>query len=465
MDSVSRLPVDRAFTIKGFGAVITGTLVTGEIVEGAELQLLPSTTRVRARGLQVHGTTVAHATAGQRTAINLGGVDVAMIDRGMVLAPVARLRATQIIDTHVTVLKNAARALRSRARVRIHIHGAEVLARVQVLTAGAQLAPGESGFVQLRLESPVVAVAGERFIIRSYSPSQTAGGGLILDPFAIKHRGRDLAGIRQRLERLKGANASDRVSIFVESSGDLGQRFADLAARTGWNDETLMQALTLAKQGGTVIDCEGVFVSTQTFQLLKQAAVDEVSEHHRKEPLGRGAARETLRERRFAHTPPEVFRAVLGALELEGELISDRDVVRARTHTVELSNDDAGLKDRLAKVYEQAHLEPPTADEAMQAAGVSSAQRNHGRKVLQLLIDGHIVVRVQGELFFHRDALNRLIARLKEFADQQEPDRTIDVAKFKELAGVSRKYAIPLLEFLDRERITKRAGDRRAILK
>jgi selenocysteine-specific elongation factor len=465
MDSVSRLPVDRAFTIKGFGAVITGTLVTGEIVEGAELQLLPSTTRVRARGLQVHGTTVAHATAGQRTAINLGGVDASMIERGMVLAPVARLRATQIIDTHVTVLKNAARALRSRARVRVHIHGAEVLARVQVLTAGAQLAPGESGFVQLRLESPVVAVAGERFIIRSYSPSQTAAGGLILDPFAIKHRSRDLAGIRQRLERLKGANASDRVSIFVESSGDLGQRFADLAARTGWNDETLTQALTLAKQGGTVVDCEGVFVSTQTFQLLKQAAVDEVSEHHRKEPLGRGAARETLRERRFAHTPPEVFRAVLGALELEGELVSDRDVVRARTHTVELSSDDAELKDRLAKVYEQAQLEPPTLDEALQTAGVNSAQRNHGRKVLQLLIDGSIVVRVQGELFFHRNALDRLIARLKEFADQHEPDRTIDVAKFKELAGVSRKYAIPLLEFLDRERITRRAGDHRAILK
>ena len=156
---------------------------------------------------------------------------------------------------------------------------------------------------------------------------------------------------------------------------------------------------------------------------------------------------------------------MLGALELEGELVSDRDVVRARTHTVELSSDDAELKDRLAKVYEQAHLEPPTLDEAMQAAGVSNAQRNHGRKVLQLLIDGRIVVRVQGELFFHRDALDRLIFRLKEFADQHEPDRTIDVAKFKELAGVSRKYAIPLLEFLDRERITKRAGDRRAILK
>ncbi len=464
-DSVSRLPVDRAFTMKGFGAVITGTLVTGEIAEGAELQLLPSLTRVRARGLQVHGKTVGQATAGQRTAVNLGGVDIAMIERGMVLAPIARLRATQIIDAHLSVLPNAARAVRSRARVRFHIHGAEVLARVQVLTDGGQLAQGDTGLVQLRLEAPVVAVAGERFIIRSYSPSQTAAGGLILDPFAAKHRGRDLAQVRQRLQKLMAANGADRVSLFVESSGDQGQRFADLAARTGWNDDTLNRTLTQAKQGDAVIECEGVFVSTATFQLLKQAAVDEVSEHHRREPLARGAARETLRERRFAHTPPEIFRAVLLALEREGALVSDRDMVRAHSHIVELSAGDAGLRDRLAQLYEKADLEPPSLDEAMQEAMVTNSQRKHGRKVLQLLIDDRTLVRVQGELFFHQKALNKLIARLKAFGDQHEPGRAIDVTTFKELAGVSRKYAIPLLEFLDRERITRREGDRRAILK
>jgi selenocysteine-specific elongation factor len=285
-DSVSRLPVDRAFTMKGFGAVITGTLVTGAIAEGAELQLLPSLTRVRARGLQVHGKTVRQATAGQRTAVNLGGVDTAMIERGMVLAPIARLRPTQIVDTNLSVLSNAARALRSRARVRLHIHGAEVLARVQVLTEGGQLAQGDTGFVQLRLEAPVVAVHGERFIIRSYSPSQTAAGGLILDPFSARHRGRDLSQVRQRLQQLLVASGADLVSLFVELSGDQGQRFSDLAARTGWNDDTLTQTLTQAKQGGAVVECEGVFVSKTTFQILKQTAVEEVSHHHRNEEIG-----------------------------------------------------------------------------------------------------------------------------------------------------------------------------------
>jgi len=464
-DSISRLPVDRAFTMKGFGAVITGTLVTGEIAEGDELQLLPSLTRVRARGLQVHGKTVPRAIAGQRTAVNLGGIDTAMIERGMVLAPIARLRATQIVDATLSVLPNAARTLRSRTRVRVHIHGAEVLARLQVLTEGGQLAPGDTGFVQLRLEAPVVAVFGERFIIRSYSPSQTAAGGLILDPFAAKHRGRNLGQVRQLLKKLVVANGADLVSLFVESSGDHGQRFADLAARTGWNDKTLTHALTQANESSAVIECEGVFVSKATFELLKQSAVDEVNQYHRREPLARGEARETLRERCFAHTPPEVFRAVLLALEREGALVSDRDVVRAQTHTVELSGVDAELRDRLDQVYEKADLEPPSLDEAMQEAKVANSQKNHGRKVLQLLIDAQTLVRVQGEFFFHRKALDKLITRLREFGDQHEPGRTIDVATFKDLAGVSRKYAIPLLEFLDRERITRREGDRRAILK
>jgi selenocysteine-specific elongation factor len=463
--SVCRLPIDRAFTMKGFGAVITGTLVTGEIAEGADLQLFPSMTRVRARGLQVHGKSVAQASAGQRTAVNLGGVDTAMIERGMVLAPLGRLRPTQIIDAHLSVLPNAPRALRSRARVRLHVHGAEVLARVQVLSEAGQLARGESGFVQLRLETPVVTVAGERFIIRSYSPSQTSAGGVVLDPSAAKHRRRELAHVRQHLQELTVADGANRISLFVESSGAQGRRFADLAAATGWEDKTLNDTLNEAIGKNAIVECEGVYVSAESFELLKQATMDEVTEHHRLEPLARGVARETLRDRRFAHTPAEVFRAVLLALEREGQLVSDRDVVRACSHTVQLSSGDEQLRDRLAEVYEKADLEPPSLDEAMKAAMVAHPQKNHGRKVLQLLIDGQTLIRVQGDFFFHRRALDKLIRRLKEFGDQHEPGRTIDVATFKELAGVSRKYAIPLLEFLDRERITRREGDRRAILK
>src|SRR6266536_3274287 len=464
-DLVPRLPVDRAFTMKGFGPVVTGTLVSGKISEGDELELLPLGARVRARGLQVHGKSVRQAIAGQRTAVNLGGIDTAAIARGMVLAPTARLRATQILDVQLDVLSNAPRSLRSRARVRLHIHAAEVLARIHVLEDGGQIAPGESGLVQLRLETPVVAVSQERFIIRSYSPSHTAAGGMILDPFAVKHRGNDLPQVRRQLRSLLDSNPADRISTFVELAGDNGQRVADLAARTGWNAEVLTQTLAQAKNTGAITDSDGVFMAPAVFERLGRSTVELITAHHKREPLARGLARETLRERLFAHTAPEVFRSVLLQLEQGGVIVSERDVVRLREHSLELTEADAQLRERLASVYEKAALAPPALDEAMLSAGIANTQKTHGRKILQLLLDNATLLRVQGDLLFHRSALERLKLKLRDYGDKHEPERSIDVATFKELAEVSRKYAIPLLEFLDRERVTRREGDRRRILK
>ncbi|MGI8734679.1 MAG: selenocysteine-specific translation elongation factor [Pyrinomonadaceae bacterium] len=460
-----RLPIDRVFAMKGFGAVVTGTLVSGSIAEGDELELLPLHNRVRARGVQVHGKSVDRANAGQRTAVNLGGIETSAVERGMVLAPPASLRTTQILDVRLSVLKNAPRALRSRARVRFHIHAAEVLARLHVLNEGGQLAPGESGFAQLRLERPITAVSEERFIVRSYSPTLTVAGGHVLDPLATKHRGRDIGEVQRRLRILVNGDASSRLTAFIESSAELGQRAADLAARSGWNASRLTTTLNEAIKAGSIVDCAGVFVTPTNFERMKQAALNEVSAHHKREPLARGLARETLRERHFTHTPVEIFRSVLGELEKAGLLVAEKDIVRTRGHVLELSQDDAELKDQLAEVYQKAGLEPPGLDEAMKTAGFAATQRVHGRKILQLLLDGGSVVRVGGDLLFHRRPLDELIGKLKQFALDHQADPSLDVATFKDLAGVSRKYAIPLLEFLDRERITRRAGDRRVILK
>jgi selenocysteine-specific elongation factor len=462
---IPSLPVDRAFTMKGFGAVVTGTLVSGEITEGDELEMLPGPVRVRARGLQVHGRSVKTATAGQRTAINLGGVDVSTVQRGMVLTPINSLRDTQILDAHVDVLSSAPRPIRSRTRIRFHIHAAEVLGRVKILNDTGDIAPGGNGFVQIRLESPVVAVSGERFIMRSYSPSQTVAGGQILDPFALKHRGKDLAQTRERLKSIMEGDAATRVSVFVELSATNGQTVSDLRARTAWNKEVLTKAIREAIESGSIIDCEGVFIAAPNINLLSRAAMKEIDSHHVREPLSRGLARETLRDRVFDHAPAEVFRAVLAQLEQQGKLVLEKDVVRSRKHTRELSGRDAELRDRLEQIYEQARLEPPSLDQAFQDAGVANTQKTHGRTILQLLIDNGSVVRVQGDLFFHRKALNMLKNSVQQYGDSHEPGRLIDVAAFKDLTGVSRKYAIPLLEYLDRERITRRQGDSRVILK
>ncbi|HYE13830.1 MAG TPA: selenocysteine-specific translation elongation factor [Pyrinomonadaceae bacterium] len=465
-DSVARLPVDRSFTMRGFGAVVTGTLVAGELAEGQELELLPQGARVRVRGLQSHGAQVASARAGQRTAVNLGGVEAALVERGMVLAPSGRLRPTQMMDARVEVLASAPRPLRSRQRVRLHHGTAEVLARVLVLEESGEIAPGGVGLAQLRLEAPVVALPTDRFIVRSYSPQRTVAGGEVLDAHAAKHRGRDRAAAREKLSALTGADRAARISFFVESAAERGQRRADLAARTGWRDDVLDAALAEAARSGSVVVAEGVAVAAEVFSRLMREAAEAVEEHHRREPLSRGLARETLRERLFARAAPELFRAVLHRAESGGVLVSERELVRSAAHSLELPPADAALRDRLEEVYARAGLEAPTVEEAfaLAAGGGAAADRDRLRKLLKLLLDSGALVRVREDLLFHRDALARLVAALREHADSRAPDRLIDVAAFKELTGVTRKYAIPLLEHLDRERVTRRAGDKRLIL-
>ena len=458
---VPRLPIDRIFTMKGFGPVVTGTLISGELREGDELELLPVSKRVRARGVQVHGKQVSLAVAGNRTAVNLGGIDATSVERGMVLAAVGRLRPTQILDVRLDVLPDAPRPIRTRTRVRLHMHAAEVLGRVRVLQKSGTIEPNSFGFVQLRLESPITAVAGDRFIIRSYSPAQTVAGGMVLEPFATKHRGKDLHSVRTQLERLE--ESSHRLSAFVESVGDVGLLMSDLAARTGWNDQVLRRAIDEATNSAQVINCGGVLVARETFEQLVQLTLEEVKLHHADEPLARGLARETLRERKFGRSHPEIFRAVIAALERRRLVIADKEFLRTPEHTLEIAGEDAALRDSLAKVYGSAGLEPPTLAEAFARAGIKQAA--HGRRILQLLIDGKTLIRIHQDLFMSAGVLESLKARLKHYGAAHEPDRLIDVGAFKDLAGVSRKYAIPLLEYFDRERVTRRAGDKRLILK
>lgn len=464
-DFITRLPVDRAFTMKGFGTVVTGTLISGQIAETDDLELLPVGRRVRARGIQVHGNEIAHAEPGQRTAVNLAGIDVEEVERGMVLAKSSRLRPTQIIDVELQMLPDAPRPVRNRARVRLHIGSAEVLARVRVLNDACEIKPGDYDLAQLRLESPVVALNGDRFIVRSYSPARTIAGGVVLDPFAKKHRGRELTSSQQRLRALKDPDERVRFIGFIETAGDAGLKADELAARFGWTDEVLNRVTSSAVGTGDVVEGNGVFLTKKSLDRMSQRVLDEVKKHHQREPLARGLSRETLRERLFAHAPVEVFRFVLASLEDCNLLSSDKDLVRSAEHVRDLSPSDMAVRTKLLEIYEAAGLEVPSWDQALQQAGVPAAQKQHARKLLQMSIDEGRLVRVQDEMFFAASALDKMKQLLQDYAASNEPERLIDVPSFKDLAGISRKYAIPLLEHFDRERVTRRAGDKRVILK
>lgn len=461
-DFIARLPVDRAFTMKGFGAVVTGTLIAGEIHEGDEMELLPACTRVRVRGLQVHGSSVIAASAGQRTAINLGGVEASALARGMLLASPNRLRPTQVIDASVRLLANAPRALRSRQRVRVHIGAAEVLARVRVLADGGEVSAGGEGYAQLRFEVPIVGVLGDRFIVRAYSPQVTIGGGVILDPFATRHRARDFAEARAALDKLAHGDHATRVAQFVINEGSVGLRQEEIAARTAWRDEVIATAVKEAIDGGRILKVDHALVSRAAFEDVERQIVAEVTAHHKREPLARGLSREILRERFFAGATADGFRAMLTELERRGAIVAEQEIVRLREHSRELSGDDAQKRDLLESTFRERGVAPPSIAEAFASAGLNSSAQ-HARKILQLLIDSGALVKVHGEMFFHREALDDLTRKLRAHADKT-PARTIDVGAFKDLAGISRKFAIPLLEYFDRQRVTRREGERRVVL-
>jgi len=464
VDFTMRLPIDRAFSMKGFGAVVTGTLVSGKITEGDELELLPPGNPVRVRGLQVHNKAVHEAHAGQRTAVNLAGIDTAQIERGMVLATAGRLKPTQVIDAWIDVLPNASRGLRSRSRVRFHIGAAEVLGRARILEGSQEIAAGQGGLAQVRLEAPVVALHGDRFILRSYSPQETIAGGVIVDPFATRHRGREMEHAIELLRSLMRDDRATKFTGFVRAAGDRGLRFADLAAATGWTSGVLASAATQVQADGSIIEAGGVYLARESLERLSQAVIAELERHHKREPLVRGMLRETLREKVFAHALPELFAGVIGRLEAEGKVVSEKDIVRSSKHSVGLSQKDAELSKSIEQLYLASGVEAPTIDEAMTKVGVPAPQRTQARKIMQLLIDDRKLVRIQGEMFMHATVLDDLKTRLRKYASQHEPERLIDVAAFKDLAGVSRKYAIPLLEYFDREQVTRRAGDKRLIL-
>jgi selenocysteine-specific elongation factor len=464
-DFTMRLPVDRAFSMKGFGTVVTGTLVSGQINEGEELELLPPGVKVRVRGLQVHSHAVKQAQAGQRTAVNLAGIDTAQIERGMVLAPVGRLRPTQILDVWIDVLPDVARPVRSRSRVRFHIGAAEVLGRVTVLDSGMEIPAGGGALAQVRLEAPVVALHDDRFVLRSYSPADTIGGGRVVNPFAARHRRKEREQTTQLLRALMEPDRAIKFAGFVRAAEKHGVRLMDLAAATGWANNVLAGASSDATKQGTVIEAGGVYLSHESFAQLSRGVVAELEAHHKREPLARGMLRETLREKLFAHSLPEVFGAVIARLEASGDVVSEKDVIRSSAHRVDLTDKDAKLSDQIEKLYRDAGVEAPSLDEVMARAGVAASQRSQARKILQLLLDNGKLVRVQGDMFMHGHVVQELKTKLQAYAAQHEPDRLIDVAAFKNLAGVSRKYAIPLLEYFDREHVTRRAGDKRLILK
>ncbi|HSU24419.1 MAG TPA: selenocysteine-specific translation elongation factor [Pyrinomonadaceae bacterium] len=462
---IARLPIDRSFAMKGFGSVVTGTLASGKIAEGDEVELLPVGRRLRVRGVQSHGRKVSEAGSGRRTAVNLAGIDHHEISRGMLIAEPGVLQPTQSFDAEVEVLSDSAGPLRSRQRVRVHIGTAEVLARIVVIR-GSLIHPGEKGFVQLRLESPATSVLGERFIIRSYSPQETIAGGSILGPSEAKVRRRDAPDLLAFLSMLSTAinDTGETLRLLVERSGDRGVNKAEVRSITGWSYGTFDEAAQKLKFERTVVDCDGVFVSTSNFEALEHRVLEAIGSMHDADRVAETIPLEKLRADAFKKVRSEVEKAVLQSLAARRQLVIDGDVVKLIGREAQLSDAETNSLAILRRTFDAAGLEVPKVDEIIaDAAAASGVGTDVVRKLFQQLISSGVLVRVNADITIASRAADQLIEKVREFA-KTTPDRLVDVAKFKEIAGVSRKYAIPLLEYFDQRKITARRGDKRLII-
>lgn len=465
-----RLPVDRVFSMKGFGTVVTGTLVSGTLRQDDELVVAPAGRRVKVRGVQVHGRSQPSASAGHRVAANLGGVEVADISRGETLISPESLEPTRRVDAVIELL-DGVRPLRHGTRVRFHQGTAELLGRVSLAALrekigdaakaaalGGELPPGCEAYVRLRLESPAVLTRGDRFILRAYSPPATIAGGEILDPRPPRAGARTEAG-RRRFEQIDAAQqAADVAAVLLHEAGAAGVPMRRLASQLGLDASAARTLVTDLTESGAARDLGAVIVSRPLLDQLGRSLMAEVEAHHRAQPLSEGVPREELRMRRFSRAHDAVFAAVLEQLARENRIVV-RDRIALASHRVELSAEEQRARDAIVRSFSEAGLKPPAPAELVGTLGLPLPLADRMFKLLQRQ---RVLVKID-DLLFHADALERLKQDLASLKGGATPAR-VDVGSFKEKYGISRKFAIPLLEYLDRERVTRRVGDARVVL-
>jgi selenocysteine-specific elongation factor len=437
-----RLPVDRSFSMRGFGTVVTGTLISGTVKLEQEVEVFPARTRVRIRGIQTHGASVSRATAGQRTALNLTGIVPEHVARGMMLADANRFRPVTEIDCVFELLASAKR-LKNRAPVHFHAGTAEVEATIRSLEKVDAIEPGSRGYVRLKLNEPLQLLPKDRFIVRMFSPVITIGGGEVLDispPRRISP---------ERLRVLDKGSAAERIALLVAESG-YGMSMVDLIARTG-----LLEAEISGAVKGLITLIEPQFwVLDPAWASAKLDAVQNLLKRfHREKPLLAGISKEELRSRVLLGAPGFLLDALLA----RSKTIAMRsEMVHLTTHKIALKEDEAEAVAKIEEAFRAGGLMVPSTNEVLTKSGVEAAR---AKMLLQILLREKKLVRVSEDLVFHASA----IASLRSLLEGHKGQR-FAVPEFKDWTGISRKFAIPLLEFLDREKVTRRDGDTRTVL-
>jgi len=455
-----RLPVDRVFTMKGFGTVITGTLISGRVRVGDTIMVYPLNITSKVRGIQVHNQSENIAEAGMRTAINFQGLEKTAVSRGDVLAIPGDLKPSYMIDVSIHFLHSNKKPIKNRTRVRFHSGTSEVLGKL-ILLDSEELLPGAKTAAQLRLDSPVAVVKDDRFVIRSYSPIRTIAGGRVLNPIPRKHK-RFRPEVIEGLKGLADSTPEEIIDYHVKAPLYQGVSYSDLKVMTNMPDKPLDQILQnlLSKKTVVLADREKrIYVHQSSFDKLKQEAFRHLDSYHKTNPLKAGMPKEELKSKYPPLASTKIFNLTLSQMVKEKKIAVEENTVRLTSHTVSLAVDQSAVRNKILKAYQESELTPPYFKELNKTLGIDPAR---AKDVLMLLIDEGLIIKAKEDLYFHTGAVENLKKRLVDFLMTHGE---ITTPQFKDMTGASRKFVIPLIEYFDAKNVTLRVGDIRKLRK
>ena len=448
---IFRLPVDRVFTLKGFGTVVTGTAISGSVSLDKQVEVLPSGITSKVRGLQSHGRDIRTAYAGQRVAMNLQGVAKEDLRRGDVVTIPGKLKTTYVIDTDIELLKSAPiRELKSRSLLHFHTGATELTGRI-VLYGQERLKPGEKGFCQIRFKEPITVMAGDRFIIRRFSPLMTIGGGKILDVSPTR---------KKQEERVKALSVfgegslHDKLDVKILQSGLSGITVSDIAGGMEVDPADLQREISILAKAADIIPIEGRLIHKKNHDHFHQMVIDALTDFHRSNPLKPGMTKETLRAL-FKGLDQKLFEALLGQV---ANIVLEKDIIRLKTFTISLSEDKKALKEKILTILDSAAYQPPAKDDLAKSISIAPQEAN---ELLRLMATEKSLVRINDSLYITIAKHGVMIDRLKKFFSSK---KEMTVGEFRDMLGTSRKYALPFLEYLDSNKITLRVGEVRKFL-
>ncbi|CAK8720305.1 selenocysteine-specific translation elongation factor [Candidatus Electrothrix aarhusensis] len=467
-----RLAVDRVFSMKGFGTVITGSSLSGRIAVGEDLMFYPGGLTAKIRGIQVHGKEQEVVEAGHRTAINLQGIEKEQINRGDLAATPGTMQSSTLLDADFHFLANNPRKLKNRTQARLHVGTREILARV-VLMEKDTVEPGENADIQLIIQDPVAVWPGDRFVLRSYSPVATLGGGVVLNNAPPKRK-RSTERDRERNYTVFSIYKADndgtdgdsliaKMLLFLEESGIQGITADQLSTRLGVFGKKLKKQLQGPVSGKKVLVVESEsqrLLAAQVVEQLNQSIHNLLEQYHKENPLKTGLAREEIRSRLRPPVDQKLFQYVMTGLAKSDLIVQEGAEVRLSSHEVTLQVDEQEMQEKIGRLYKDAGLRPPNLKDVL--ALFAEFPEKQIRQVIDLLLQNNTLIKINEALFFHAEELHRLADTLQEYLSREGE---IDAPGFKDLTGLTRKFSIPLLEYFDKVKLTIRVGDKRILRK